>query len=65
MDRPADLDQLEVTGTFKQVKGELRRQGFDPAAVPEPLFVLPARKPEYVPVTAELHAAIVRGELDL
>jgi citronellyl-CoA synthetase len=58
-------EELEVTGTFKQIKGELRRQGFDPAAVPEPLFVLPPRQPQYVPMTPELHGAIVKGALEL
>lgn len=32
-------DQLELTGTFKQRKVDLVREGFDPAAVTDPLFV--------------------------
>lgn len=55
--------QLEVTNTFKQVKSELRRQGFDPTAVPEPLFVLPPGQAAYVPLSPELHQAITRGDL--
>jgi len=55
--------ELEITGTFKQVKSELRRQGFDPAAVPEPLFVLPPHHTTYVPLSPELYQAITRGEL--
>ncbi|HSD86134.1 MAG TPA: long-chain-acyl-CoA synthetase [Kofleriaceae bacterium] len=56
-------DQLEVTGTFKQIKSELRRQGFDPAAVAEPLFVLPPDHATYVPLSPQLYQAIMRGEL--
>ena len=56
-------DALEVTGTFKQLKSELRRQGFDPALVTRPLFVVPPGSATYVPLTAELHRAITRGEL--
>jgi len=55
--------ELEITGTFKQVKGDLRRQGFDPALVGEPLFVLPPRQQRYVPLTSELHQAIARAEM--
>jgi len=56
-------DALEATTTFKQMKSELRRQGFDPARVSRPLFVLPPGSSAYVPLTAELHHAIARGEL--
>jgi len=56
-------DALEATTTFKQLKSELRRQGFDPARVPGPVFVLPPGSDAYVPLTSELHRAIGRGEL--
>ena len=32
--------EMEVTGTFKLMKGDLRRDGYDLAAVNEPLFVM-------------------------
>ncbi len=57
--------ELEVTGTFKQMKSDLRKQGFDPAQVDEPLFVLPPREHRYVALTAELHLTIKRGALPL
>jgi hypothetical protein len=57
-------EELEVTGTFKQLKGDLKKQGFDPAAVPEPVFVLPPRHTEYVPLTSDLHRSIAARELE-
>jgi acyl-CoA synthetase (AMP-forming)/AMP-acid ligase II len=55
--------ELEVTGTFKQIKSELRREGFDPAAVSQPIYVLLPDHAAYVPLTPELYGAITRGEL--
>jgi len=55
--------ELEATTTFKQLKSELRRQGFDPARVPRPLLVLRPGSAAYVPLTPELYGAIARGEL--
>jgi len=55
--------ELEVTGTFKQMKSDLRRQGFDPTLVDEPLFVMPPRQKGYVPLTADQFRAIANGEL--
>jgi fatty-acyl-CoA synthase len=57
-------EELEITGTFKQLKGDLKKQGFDPAAVPEPVFVLPPRHTEYVPMTTDLHRSIAAKELE-
>jgi citronellyl-CoA synthetase len=57
-------EELEVTGTFKQVKGDLKKQGFDPAAVKEPVYVLPPRHTEYVPLTPDLHRQIAARELE-
>ena len=57
-------EELEVTGTFKQVKGDLKKQGFDPKAVAEPVYVLPPRHTEYIPLTADLHRQITARELE-
>jgi hypothetical protein len=32
--------EMEVTGTFKLVKGDLRKEGYDPDVIKEPLLVL-------------------------
>jgi acyl-CoA synthetase (AMP-forming)/AMP-acid ligase II len=55
--------ELEITGTFKQVKGDLKKQGFDPTLVDEPLFVLPPKQTTYVPLTSEPHRQIAQAML--
>jgi citronellyl-CoA synthetase len=55
--------ELEVTGTFKQMKSDLRRQGFDVSLVDEPLFFMPPRQTNYVPLTGDQYRAITNGEL--
>jgi citronellyl-CoA synthetase len=57
--------ELEVTGTFKQIKSELRKQGFDPQLVHDPLFVMPPKQAGYVQLTAELHKAIATRAMEL
>lgn len=55
----------ETTATFKFRKLELKQQGFDPAQIDEPLFVLRDRTRGYEPLDAELFAAIQGNELRL
>jgi fatty-acyl-CoA synthase len=55
----------ETTATFKFRKLELKQQGFDPAQVDEPLFVLRDRARGYEPLDAALFAAIGSGALRL
>jgi fatty-acyl-CoA synthase len=45
--------QADMTTTFKLRKVDLQRQGFDPAAVPDPLFVRDEQAGRYVPLTLE------------
>jgi fatty-acyl-CoA synthase len=52
---------LDLTGTFKPRKVELVREGYDPAQVSDPLYVVDARSGAYVPLDRELHAAIAAG----
>ena len=52
---------LEVTGTFKQRKVELVREGFDPVALADPLYVRDPDSGHYVPLTPALHARILAG----
>ena len=56
--------KLDSTTTFKAIKGALTRDGFDPARVDDPLYVLldPARgyEPLTAAVFAELHAGAHR-----
>lgn len=51
---------IEVTGTFKMVKGDLRKQGWDLEQIDDPLYVMPPRADAYgvlEPAFAKLMAA--------
>ena len=52
----------ETTGTFKHKKAPLKDQGFDPTRCADPLYAWLPGEERYVPVDAELHAAIQGGE---
>ena len=56
---------MELTGTFKQMKLKLVEQGFDPACVQDPLYVLDDHERSYVPMTAQIYGSIVSGNLKL
>ncbi len=49
---------VDVTGTFKMVKGDLRKAGYDLDQVAEPLYVMMPGTDQYQPLTAELLASI-------
>ncbi|HEY4942089.1 MAG TPA: long-chain-acyl-CoA synthetase [Rhizomicrobium sp.] len=57
------LPELEITGTFKQRKVELVKDGFDPAAIRDPLYWLDHASGRYEALTAEIYAAIVGGKV--
>ncbi|TXI79308.1 MAG: long-chain-acyl-CoA synthetase, partial [Cupriavidus sp.] len=57
--------EQEVTGTFKYRKVELKRDGFDPAVVKEPLYVLADRERGYEPLTVPLFERIKNGAVRL
>jgi fatty-acyl-CoA synthase len=57
--------QLDVTGTFKQRKVDLVREGFDPAAITDPLYVFDAVSGRYEKLTTERHAEILAGRFRL
>jgi citronellyl-CoA synthetase len=54
--------ELDVTGTFKMVKGKLREEGYDPARVRDPLYVMKPGSDRYEPLDAAFAAVIARGE---
>ncbi|MBX3707553.1 MAG: long-chain-acyl-CoA synthetase [Pseudomonadales bacterium] len=54
--------EIDVTGTFKMVKGKLREDGYDPARVSDPLFVMKPGSDRYQPLDPEFAAVIARGE---
>jgi acyl-CoA synthetase (AMP-forming)/AMP-acid ligase II len=55
--------ELEVTGTFKQVKGALRGEGFDPAKVKDPVYVMLPRSEHYDRMTDTLAKEIAAGQI--
>jgi len=57
--------EQEVTGTFKFKKVDLKREGFDPAVLSEPLYVLADRSKGYEPLTPTLFQLIHSGALRL
>ena len=56
-------EQPEMTGTFKLRKVDLQREGFDPDAIKEPLYVRDDGARAYVPLTPERYQAVMAGKL--
>jgi citronellyl-CoA synthetase len=53
--------EMEVTGTFKLMKGDLRREGYDLATVNEPLYVMKPGHPTYEPLDQQFLSRIRAG----
>ena len=53
--------ELDTTGTFKMVKGELRKEGYDLNLVDDPIFVLKPRSDTYEPLTEDFSAVLNSG----
>lgn len=56
---------LEITGTFKQCKGNLVKEGFDPNIITDPLFFRDEKKKSYVPMNPNIYTNILDGSLNL
>ncbi|MCZ6852880.1 MAG: long-chain-acyl-CoA synthetase [Gammaproteobacteria bacterium] len=52
---------IDVTGTFKMLKGDLRKQGYDLQQVTEPLYVLKPGTNVYEQLDAEFATSIANG----
>jgi fatty-acyl-CoA synthase len=57
--------EMEVTGTHKYRKADLARQGFDPRATSDALYVGDAALDSYVPLDEAVYQRIVAGSLRL
>lgn len=53
------MERLETTGTFKHQKTMLRREGVDPSAIRDPLYVLDAASGRYVALDPARYAAVL------
>ncbi|RLU02066.1 MAG: long-chain-acyl-CoA synthetase [Ketobacter sp.] len=58
-------DEHEITGTFKNRKVELKKEGFDPELSADPVFMLDPKAEAYVPLTPDHFQQIQRGEIRL
>ncbi|XP_075064028.1 long-chain fatty acid transport protein 2 [Mixophyes fleayi] len=58
-------EELETTGTFKQRKVELVKQGFDPSTITDPLYFLDEREKKYVPMTQTIYEDIRNKKIKL
>ncbi|XP_051952616.1 solute carrier family 27 member 2a [Xyrauchen texanus] len=56
---------LEVTGTFKQIKGRLVQEGFNPNIIRDELFFLEDSEQSFVPMTEEIFMLISEGQMRL
>jgi len=52
------LPSMDLTGTFKLQKVQLRQEGADPSKITDPLFILDKAAGTYVPFTTEAYKAI-------
>jgi fatty-acyl-CoA synthase len=57
--------RIDVTGTFKQRKMDLVREGFDPSALADPLYFLDPETGKYERLTPVRYADIVEGRVKL
>nr|XP_004672950.1 bile acyl-CoA synthetase [Jaculus jaculus] len=54
-------DSLEVTSTFKLVKSQLVREGFDVGVIADPLFILDNQARTFQSLTADTYRAVCEG----
>jgi fatty-acyl-CoA synthase len=57
--------QLDVTGTFKQRKVDLVKEGFDPGKITDTLYFNDAKNKRFVPLDRALYQRICQGEVRL
>jgi fatty-acyl-CoA synthase len=58
-------DSLEMTGTFKPTKSQLIRDGFDPGRTHDAIWFDDRSRGAFVPLDAELYAAILNAKVRL
>ena len=57
--------ELDVTGTFKQRKLDLVKDGFDPGKITDDLYFNDLKQKSILPLDPELHKKIVGGTIRL
>lgn len=57
--------RMDVTGTFKHIKGKLTEEGFDPNKISEPLYFLDTKEKDYIPLTINIYDSVVTGKIKI
>ena len=57
--------EMSVTSTFKQLKGQLVKEGFDPALISDQLYYEDSSKKKYIPLSIDLYNTILAGKSKL
>nr|XP_046248188.1 very long-chain acyl-CoA synthetase [Scatophagus argus] len=56
---------VELTGTFKQMKVKLVKEGFEPGPIQDPLYILDDHRKSYIPLTAQVYNCLMSGNVKL
>ncbi len=59
------VEAVDATGTFKFIKADLKREGFDPDQINNPLWIRLPGENTYTPLTPDHHRSLMDGELGL
>ncbi|XP_064620171.1 long-chain fatty acid transport protein 2-like [Lineus longissimus] len=57
--------EIQTTSTYKYIKINLQRDGFDPNLIKDPLYMLDNNNQTYTPLNLQLYGQIVSGEIRL
>jgi fatty-acyl-CoA synthase len=55
--------EIDITGTFKQKKIDLVKQGFDPTAITDPIYFSDPASQSYVRLDQDLYQRIQAGQV--
>ena len=59
------VQSVDATGTFKFIKADLKRAGFDPDQIKDPLWIRLPGQDTYTPLTPDHYRRLLDGELGL
>ena len=57
------VSSMDMTGTYKLRKVDYQKEGFDPSAIADDLFLMDAITQSYVPLTNELYEQLLSGRM--
>ncbi|XP_068168404.1 long-chain fatty acid transport protein 2-like isoform X1 [Antennarius striatus] len=56
---------LEVTGTYKYMKSQLVKEGFNPNEIKDSLYLLEDKDKRYVPLTLDIFNSVISGKIKI